>query len=80
MDKPIYELVGRVNTPKAPIMEDGGFEVPLKIPNDDDELAKKEAERIFDEKFSELETGQSIFAYVHKNGTQIGKFPEVWKE
>ena len=79
MNRPLYGLIGRVNTPNKPIMEDGGFEVPLKIP-DDDELAKKEAERIFEEKFSELKTGQSILAYVHKNGSQIGKFAEKWKK
>ena len=80
MERPIYGLIGRVNTPNKPIMEDGGFEFPLNVPNDDDELAIKEAERVFEEKFSELQTGQSILAYVHKNGSQIDKFPEVWKE
>ena len=80
MEKTIYGLIGRVNTPNTPIVKNGRFEFLLNLLSADDHLAKALARKIFEEKFSKLEKGQSIMGYVHKDGTAIHTFPEVKKE
>ena len=80
MAKPIYGLIGRVNIPDKPIVEEGRFECRLNIHREDDDAAIAEAKKIFGEKFSRLENGQSIMGYVYKDGTAIHTFPEVKKE
>ncbi len=73
--KSTYRLIGRVNVPNIPIMERGRFELLLDVFSDDSAIAK--AKRIFQEKFINLESGESIMAYIHKDGTVIHNFPEV---